>query len=107
MSEYYEATNRAATSCDFSGNATVNPNAPSSVAAENAAASSCLSNPNAVFTPSAPASATGAGSTGGSTGSGQSGSKNAAASLFAESKALLGLGVAAVFSVVGSVLTLA
>ncbi|TBU34938.1 Glucanosyltransferase-domain-containing protein [Dichomitus squalens] len=109
MSEFYEATNRAATSCDFSGNATVNPNAPTSASAENAAASSCLSNPNAVFTPSSPASASGSSSTGGSTGSGQSGSsgnKNAAESLF-ESKALFGVGIAALLSVLGSALTLA
>ena len=59
MSEFYEITNRASTSCDFGGNATVNANAPSSVQNANAAASSCLSNPSAVFTPSAPASTSG------------------------------------------------
>ncbi|OBZ79073.1 1,3-beta-glucanosyltransferase gel4 [Grifola frondosa] len=45
MSEYYEATGRLATSCDFSGNATVNSGAPSSGAT--AAVTSCLANPSA------------------------------------------------------------
>ncbi|RPD63253.1 hypothetical protein L226DRAFT_451078 [Lentinus tigrinus ALCF2SS1-7] len=107
MSEYYELTNRAATSCDFSGNATVNQNAPSSVSGANAAASSCLSNPSAIFTPSAPA--TTAGGSSGSTGTGSSGGSNngAIGLLGGSSKALLGLGVAFAFSVLGSVLTVA
>lgn len=104
MSEFYEATGRKATSCDFSGNATVNQNAPSSVSGANAAATSCLTNPSAVFTPSAPSS-TAAGST--NTGKSTSGGKNGAASIAGESNALVGLAVAAVFSVLGSALTLA
>ncbi|KAH9853090.1 Glucanosyltransferase-domain-containing protein [Lenzites betulinus] len=109
MSEYYELTNRLATSCDFAGNATVNKNAPSSVSGANAAASSCLSNPSATFTPSAPSGSSGSSSTG--TGSGSSGSgsgSNAAAALLASSQStLVGLGVAFVFSVLGSALTFA
>lgn len=104
MSEYYEATGRKATSCDFSGNATINQNAPSSVSGANAAATSCLANPSAVFTPSAPSSSA-AGSTG--TGKSSSGGKNSAASLVGEGNALVGLAVAAVFSVLGSALTFA
>ncbi|KAI0670201.1 Glucanosyltransferase-domain-containing protein [Trametes maxima] len=107
MSEYYELTNRAATSCDFGGNATVNSNAPSSVNGANAAASSCLSNPSATFTPTAPSG--GSGSSGsGSSGSGSSGNKNAAVALVGGSpSAILGLGAAFVFSVLGSALTFA
>ena len=101
MSEFYEATNRLASSCDFDGNATINKNAPSSVQDANAAASSCLANPSAVFTPSAPAStsgASGSGSTGSSgTGSGTSG---------APPQAVVGVVVALAFSVLGSALVL-
>ena len=111
MSEYYELTNRAATSCDFSGNATINRNAPSSVSAENAAASSCLSNPSAVFTPSAPASTAGGSSgstgTGGSSGNNNNNNNGAIGLLGGSPQALLGLGVAFVCSVLGSVLTVA
>ncbi|KAM5532182.1 hypothetical protein V8D89_014138 [Ganoderma adspersum] len=104
MSEYFEATGRKATSCDFSGNATINQNAPSSVSGANAAATSCLANPSAVFTPSAPSSSA-AGST--DTSKSSSGGKNSAASLVKEGNALVSLAVAAVFSVLGSALTFA
>ena len=110
MSEYYEATNRAATSCDFSGNATINENAPSNVADANAAASSCLENPSATFTPTAPPTNTGSGSNngGGSGNNGGSGGDNGAIGLLGGSpQALLGVGVAVLFSLVGSALTLA
>ncbi|KAI0639101.1 Glucanosyltransferase-domain-containing protein [Trametes polyzona] len=116
MSEYYELTNRAATSCDFSGNATVNKNAPSSVSGANAAASSCLSNPSATFTPSAPSgdsngssgsSGNGSGNSGNGSGSGSGGNNGAASLLGGSQSALVGLGVAFVLSVLGSALTLA
>ncbi|KAI0768590.1 Glucanosyltransferase-domain-containing protein [Trametes elegans] len=105
MSEYYELTNRAATSCDFGGNATVNSNAPSSVSGANAAASSCLTNPSATFTPSKPSSTGGGSSSTGGSGSG-SGNNNAAAALGSPA-ALLGVAVALLFSVLGSALTVA
>ncbi|KAI8995412.1 Glucanosyltransferase-domain-containing protein [Trametes punicea] len=111
MSEYYELTSRAATSCDFGGNATVNSAAPASVSGANAAASSCLSSPSATFTPSAPATASGSSGSSGSNGSGSSpsgNSKNAAVALLGGSPgALVGLGVAFAMGVVGSVLTIA
>ncbi|KAI0374477.1 hypothetical protein BV20DRAFT_1049270 [Pilatotrama ljubarskyi] len=113
MSEYYEITNRAATSCDFSGNATVNANAPSSVSGANAAASSCLTSPSATFTPTAPSGSSGSNGSGssgssGSSGTGTSNNHNGAVALFGGSpSALLGLGVAFVFSVLGSALTVA
>ncbi|TFK93557.1 carbohydrate-binding module family 43 protein [Polyporus arcularius HHB13444] len=109
MSEFYELTNRVATSCDFSGNATVNQNAPSSVSGANAAASSCLSNPSAIFTPSAPASTSGASGSSGTGGSGGGNNNNngAIGLLGGSPQALLGLGVAFAFSLVGSVLTVA
>jgi hypothetical protein len=49
MSEYYEATNKNAQSCDFAGNATVNARATAAAAA---AATSCVPSPSATFTPS-------------------------------------------------------
>lgn len=101
MSQYYEATNKNAASCNFAGNATVNPNAPSSASAANAAASSCIANPGAVFTPSA-APTSGGGSTGKPTTTGKSG----AVSLSFETNALVGLGLTALVSVFGAVFTL-
>ncbi|KAJ7300929.1 Glucanosyltransferase-domain-containing protein, partial [Mycena albidolilacea] len=75
---FYELSARVDTSCDFSGNATINP---SLVTAPSAAVSQCLPSPSAVFTPTAPAGAssaagasgtsaagTGGGGTGGKTG---------------------------------------
>ncbi|KAF8209875.1 glycoside hydrolase family 72 protein [Mycena galopus ATCC 62051] len=71
FSQYYELTGRLATSCDFQGNATVNPVA-SAIATPTAAVSSCITSPSAVFTPAAPSGAPAAAS--GSAGSGSSGS---------------------------------
>ncbi|KAH9890994.1 Glucanosyltransferase-domain-containing protein [Cubamyces lactineus] len=108
MSEYYELTGRAATSCDFSGNATVNKNAPSSVSGANAAASSCLTNPSATFTPSAPTSTPASnGGSGSGSGSGSSNTNDAVGLLGYSPSTLVGLGVAFVFSVLGSALTIA
>ena len=56
MTQFYEATDRNAASCDFAGNATINSNAPSNTNDENSAVSSCLSNAAATFTPSSPGS---------------------------------------------------
>lgn len=99
MSEYYDATNRNAQSCDFSGNATINSQAPSSVSAA-AVATSCVSNPSATFTPSAPATASGA------AGSGTShGNASGSAHMLNSPRALLGFGVAAIISIAGGLLT--
>ncbi|KAJ7826671.1 hypothetical protein B0H14DRAFT_3467498 [Mycena olivaceomarginata] len=79
FSQYYELTARAATSCDFAGNATFNPTL-ADIAAPSDAVSSCLPSPTAVFIPSAVATANGSagsessGSSGSGSGSGSSGS---------------------------------
>ncbi|KAF9817496.1 hypothetical protein IEO21_03347 [Rhodonia placenta] len=99
MSEYYEATNRNAQSCDFSGNATINSQAPSSVSAA-AVATSCVSNPSATFTPSAPATASGA------AGSGTShGNASGSAHMLNSPRALLRFGVVVIISIAGGLLT--
>ncbi|KAI0757284.1 Glucanosyltransferase-domain-containing protein [Daedaleopsis nitida] len=107
MSEFYELSNRNSQACDFSGNATVNSNAPASISSANAAASSCLTNPSATFTPTSPASTTGSGS-GSTSGSTSGNGGNGAIGLLGGSpQALLGVGIAVLFSVLGSALTLA
>lgn len=103
MSEYYEANNRDPQACSFSGNGTVNSNAPPSVSAANAAASSCLPNPTATFIPSAPSGASGAPKSSGSKSSGKNG---ATTLLLGDSKSMLGLGLMAIVSVTSAVLTL-
>ena len=107
MSEFYEITNRAATSCDFSGNATVNANAPSSIQDASAAASSCLANPSATFTPSAPASTSGASGSTGTGSSGSGGNSGAAGLLGAAPQAMVGVAAAFALSVLGSAMVLA
>lgn len=104
MSEFYEANNRDAQSCSFSGNGTVNTAAPSSVSAANAAASSCVSNPSAVFTPGAPSDNPGSQSSPSGTGKPR---KNAASPLFGELQGSLGLAMMVVLSVTSAVWTLA
>ncbi|THH19069.1 hypothetical protein EUX98_g8845 [Antrodiella citrinella] len=103
MSEFYEATNRNVQSCSFGGNATINVNAPSSVANANAAATSCLSNPSATFTPTAPSAGAGgsSGSSGGSSGSGSGSKANGAVS----DRALVGAGLITLLSVAAGVFT--
>jgi hypothetical protein len=103
MSEFYEANNRDPQACSFSGNGTVNPNAPSSASAANAAASSCLSNPTATFIPSAPSG--GGSST--SSGSKPSRSNGAATLLIGDSKSLLAWSLMVIVSVMGALWTLA
>jgi 1,3-beta-glucanosyltransferase GAS1 len=88
MSLYYELQNRNPQACDFSGNATVNNDAPASASAANSAASSCISNPSATFTPSS----TGTPSTvSGSSGSSDESGDNGAVALFSDPKAMYGL----------------
>ncbi|KAF7319200.1 1,3-beta-glucanosyltransferase [Mycena chlorophos] len=79
FTQYYEATGRLSTSCDFAGNATLSTS--SSVASSvSDAVSSCLTSPSAVFTPSASSGApaasspSGGSSSGSSSGGGSSGS---------------------------------
>ncbi|PFH54754.1 carbohydrate-binding module family 43 protein [Amanita thiersii Skay4041] len=88
MSQYYELTNRNPQSCNFAGNATVNPAAPSSVSAANAAASSCISNPGATFIPTASAVSTGSSSGGSASGTG-SGNTHSGAKLILASENLV------------------
>ncbi|KAJ7081999.1 1,3-beta-glucanosyltransferase [Mycena belliarum] len=103
FSQFYDLTGRAATSCDFNGNATLRASATDSPAA---AASACLTRPSAVFTPSAPASSGGGGGGGGSGSSsggnsgGSGGANTGGAVALGERGALLGL-VAMVGCVVG------
>ncbi|KAJ7212539.1 1,3-beta-glucanosyltransferase [Mycena pura] len=79
FSEYYELTQRQATSCDFAGNATVIPSAAAASVVPSAALATCATSSTAVFTPTAPAGAppaasgSGGGSSGGSGASGSSG----------------------------------
>ncbi|KAI0762691.1 Glucanosyltransferase-domain-containing protein [Fomes fomentarius] len=107
MSEFYELTSRKATSCDFSGNATVNANAPPSISSANVAASSCLTNPSATFTPTSPPSATGSGSGSSGSNGGNGGGNGAIGLLGGSPQALLGVVIAVLFTVLGSALTLA
>ncbi|KII93364.1 carbohydrate-binding module family 43 protein [Plicaturopsis crispa FD-325 SS-3] len=107
MSLYYEANGRAASACDFSGNATVNANAPSNVAAANAVASSCISSPTATFTPSAPASEPKSGSSSGSSSSSSSSHSSGAIPLFGDARALAGVGAAAAMVLFSGLWTLA
>ncbi len=106
MDQYYEATNRVATSCSFGGNATINSQAPSAASAS-AAASSCLSNPDATFVPSPPATLSGSSPTGSSSGSGSSGNKDNGASTLSNKEAMMGMVLATVFSVAGGLFALA
>jgi len=101
MSLYYEANKRNAQSCSFAGNGTVNSKASSATAT--AVASSCLASATGTAVPSAPASASQAGSS-----SSGSGKKGAATAVFvSDSRALLGVFLMVVVSVVGGVLSLA
>ncbi|KAG5648262.1 hypothetical protein DXG03_006221 [Asterophora parasitica] len=104
MSTYYQLNDRNAQACSFAGNGTVNPNAPSSVAAANAAASSCIANPGATFVPSAPASTGGSKPGGGSTSPGKN---NGAVNLIGDNNALVGMTVMALASIASAVWTLA
>lgn len=103
MSEFYELTNRNPASCNFAGNATVNPLAPSGVSAANSAASSCISNPSATFTPSSTGSS-GGGSSGGSASG--SGGNNSAVALIGDSRALGGMFAMVVIGVVSGICTM-
>jgi hypothetical protein len=103
MSLYYEANQRNVQACSFSGNGTVNSNAPSSVSAANAAASSCISNPGAVFTPTPAPTTSGKSST---TATGRP-TKGAAVSLLEGPHALVGLTMTAVVALLGGLWTLA
>lgn len=104
MSLYYESQNRNAQACSFAGNGTVNK---ASTASASAVASSCLASATGVSTPSTPANNPGSASTGasGSTSSNKSGATPVA--LFGDSRALLGVFLMVVVSVVGGFLSLA
>jgi len=110
MSQYYEVNNRDPQACNFAGNATVNPLAPSASAA-NAGASSCIANPAATFTPSAPTGGSGASATGtGSTGTGNGGNTgnnkpNGSPALYGDVNPLVGVTAMAVISLVGGIWT--
>lgn len=117
MSEYYEASNRAAQACSFGGNGTVNPLATSSTSAA-AAAKSCNSNPDATFVVTGVPSATSVpGSTtpgGGNAGSGNNGNGNnggsnngntnndsAALGVVVNIQGMVGLGLVTLLAIVG------
>jgi hypothetical protein len=98
MSKYYEITNRNPQSCNFAGNATVNPSASASVSAS-AVASSCFANAAAVFTPSSPASS-------GSSPTSTSKTGNSSVGLFGNLDAIFGMGMMAIIAVMSAVWTL-
>jgi len=109
MSLYYESQNRDAQACSFAGNGTENP---ASTAAAAAVASSCLASATGVSTPStpatvssSPASTSTSTSGSGSQSSGQSG--GTAAVLVSDSRALLGVLLMVVVSIVGGFFSLA
>ena len=52
MSQFYEITDKNSQSCNFAGNATLNPVTPT--ASASAVASSCFASASSVFTPSSP-----------------------------------------------------
>lgn len=93
MTQYYLDNNNNAQSCSFSGNGTVNSQAPSSTGASNAAISSCLASATGTSVPTVPSNS-GSGSSSGSSSSG----KNGAVAL--DTKALVGV---VTFVVVGVV----
>jgi hypothetical protein len=100
MSQYYEQNQRNAQACSFGGNGTVNK---ASTASASAVASSCLASATGVSTPTTPATGTGSPS-----GSGSSGKKSGATGVFvSDSRALLGVFLMVVVSVVGGLLSLA
>jgi hypothetical protein len=114
MSQFFEINNRNPQSCDFAGNGTINPLAPSSSAAANSAAQSCIPSPSATFTPTAPTAtgSTGSGNSGGnggsSSGSGNGGGRGGNGSLaaFGDVNPLIGMGVAAVITFASGLWTL-
>lgn len=105
MSLYYESQNRNAQACSFAGNGTENK---ASTASASAVASSCLASATGVSTPSTPATVNNPGSTS-TSGSGSQSSNSSGATtavLFSDSRALLGVFLMAVVSVVGGFLSL-
>ena len=114
INEYFVLSGQKVTSCDFSGNATFSPNAPTGTAAL-AAESSCLANPDATFVPTAPTTASGSGAAGaptsgsGSGGGSGSGTQNNAgsSSVHVGREAVLGVVVAGVLSLAGGLFVLA
>jgi len=106
MSLYYESQNRDAQACSFAGNGTENK---ASTASASAVASSCLASATGVSTPSTPATVNNPGSTS-TSGSGSQSSNSSGATtavLFSDSRALLGVFLMVVVSVVGGFLSLA
>ncbi|CAG7846799.1 1,3-beta-glucanosyltransferase gel4; AltName: Full=Glucan elongating glucanosyltransferase 4; Flags: Precursor [Serendipita indica DSM 11827] len=95
FSQYYLATNNNAQSCSFAGNATVNSASPTSSSEVNAAVSSCFAATPSVYTPLTPS--TTLSPVGANTGTSQpsgGGSTGGAVSIFADSRALLGVFIA-------------
>jgi len=99
MSEFYENSNRVATSCSFSGNATINKSAAPNKASAQAVEVACASQ-TGVFTPPAPTAPV----TGGGTnqGSGSSGSHHNSGS----QTAFIGMGAMMLVAVGGGAWTL-
>ncbi|KAJ7699558.1 glycoside hydrolase family 72 protein [Mycena rosella] len=90
FSQFYDLSGRKATSCDFSGNATLKVSATDTPAS---AVSACITSPSAVFAPSAPANASPASGSGSGSGSdsGSSGKTGGAVPLIGERNALVGM----------------
>lgn len=111
MSLYYELNNRNAQSCDFSGNATVNPLASKSSSAADLAATSCVASPSATFTPTDIAAAATGSSTSSSSSSSSSNTgsskNNGAVSMIGEQNVVIGVGVMTIVGLISAVWTLA
>jgi len=103
MSEYYGATNNNPQSCSFGGNGTVNAKAS---AAATSVAASCLSTATGTFVPSLPSGVSSSTPGSGGSGSGSS-SHSGAPTVFADVKALFGIGALVVTGIVSGLLTIA
>ncbi|KAI9572583.1 carbohydrate-binding module family 43 protein/Glycoside hydrolase family 72 protein [Boletus coccyginus] len=99
MTQYYLDNNNNAQACSFSGNGTVNSQAPSSTGASDAAASSCLASATSTSVPTLPA--------GGSTGSGGGSSPNTSGAAAPGTNALASVLMLVVIGVVSGMWTLA
>lgn len=105
FSQFYLATNNNAQSCNFAGNATINPTAPTASSDVNAGVSSCLAATPDVFTPPQPTftpGPVGSGTRSTHSGTGSSGSR---VSLFTHgTQAILGLAITLLCAIGGGAL---
>ena len=106
MSEYYIAEGANAQACSFGGNGTVNSKAPSSAGSANSVATSCLASATGTSVPTIPGTPSSTGTSSGS-GSGGGSSSSNAASVLADAKTLMGMGVLVAAGIASGFWTLA